>query len=120
MYLEENDDEQITINHLIDFMEQKLAGTMHEAYGYTHMKMRLQEHFGNRIFQTGINSKPNMVTFRTTARAVLQEYYIKQQQQQEKTLLKRRSGLFRWLQNSSRKASRPSKHPLEFTHLVMT
>ena len=48
-YLEENDDEQITINHLIDLIKQKLADTTHEAYSYTHMKARLQEHFGERI-----------------------------------------------------------------------
>ncbi len=45
-YLEENDDEQITIDHLIDLMEQKLTNTAHKAYGYTYMKKRLQEHFG--------------------------------------------------------------------------
>ena len=82
-YLEENDDEQITINHLIDLTKQKLADTTHEAYSYTHMKARLQQHFGKRIVQTEINGKPNVVTFRTTARVVLQEHYNKQQQQQQ-------------------------------------
>ena len=60
----------MTITHLIDLMEQKLAGTTHEAYGYTHMKMRLQEHFGERIAQTEVNGKPNVVTLRSTARVV--------------------------------------------------
>ena len=80
-YLEDNDDEQITINDLIDLMNQKLADTDYEAYGYTHMKTKLKEHFGERIVQTEINGKPNVVTFRTTARVVLQDYYSKQQQQ---------------------------------------
>ena len=84
-YLEENDDEQITINDLIDLMTQKLAGTNHEAYRYTHMKARLREHFGDRIIQTAINGKLNVVTFRTTARVVLQEYYNKQQQENDTT-----------------------------------
>ena len=44
-------------------------------------KTRLQEHFGNRIVQTEINGKPKVITFRTTARVVLQDYYSKQQQQ---------------------------------------
>ena len=74
-YSEENDDEQITINDLIDIMKQKLAGTNHEPYSYTHMKARLEEHFGERIIQTNINGKPNVVTFRTTASAVLHEYW---------------------------------------------
>lgn len=30
-------------------MNQKLANTDYDAYGYTHMKTKLQEHFGNRI-----------------------------------------------------------------------
>ncbi len=87
-YLEENDDEQITIDHLIDLMEQKLTNTAHKAYGYTHMKNRLQEHFGEKIILTEINGKSNVATFRTTARAMLHEYY--KQQQQEKTQLKKR------------------------------
>lgn len=80
-YLEENDDEQITINDLIDLMQQKLAHSEHEGYGYTHMKTRLQEHFGEKIIYTEINGKPNVVTLRTTARVVLQDYYETQQKQ---------------------------------------
>ena len=33
-YLEDNDDEQITINDLVDLMDQKLANTDYDAYGY--------------------------------------------------------------------------------------
>ena len=84
-YLEDNDDEQTTINDLIDFMNQKLADTEYEAYSYPHMKMKLQELFGERIVLTEINGKPNVVTFRTTARAVLQDYYSKQQQESNTT-----------------------------------
>ena len=54
-YLEDNDDEQITINDLIDLMNQKLTNTDYDAYGYTYMKTRLQKHFGERIVQTEIN-----------------------------------------------------------------
>ena len=53
--MKKNDDEQITINHLIDLMKQKLADTTHEAYGNTHMKNKLEEHFGERIVLTEIN-----------------------------------------------------------------
>ena len=49
------------------------------------MKTKLQEHFGERLIQTEINGKPNVVTFRTTARVVLQDYYSKQQQQKQNT-----------------------------------
>lgn len=116
-HLEENDDEQITINDLIDLVNQKLADTKFEAYGYSHMK--LQEHFGERIIRTEINGKPNMVTFRTTARVVLQDYYSKQQQN-KKTLQKRKSSLYRQLQTLSRKISKPLKHPMKSTQFAMT
>ena len=36
-YLEDNDDEKITINDLIDLMNQKLANTDYDAYGYTYI-----------------------------------------------------------------------------------
>ena len=84
-YLEENDDEQITVHHLIDFMIQKLAHTEYEPYSYIHMKTKLQEHFSDRIIKTEINGKPNVITFRTTARRVLQDYYNKQQQNKNTT-----------------------------------
>ena len=113
-YLEENDDEQITIDHLIDLMEQKLANTAHEAYGYTHMKKRLQEHFGERIILTEINGKPNVVTFRTTARAVLHEYY-KQQQQEENTTEEKMK-----LVQAAAKLIKEDIKPMKSIHLVMT
>ena len=84
-YLEDNDNEQITINDLNDLMNQKLANTDYDAYGYTYMKTKLQEHFGERIVQTEINGNPNVITFRTTARVVLQDYYSKQYQEKENT-----------------------------------
>ena len=39
------------------------------------MKSKLMEHFGDRIIQTEINGKPNVVTFRSTAKAILQDFY---------------------------------------------
>ena len=43
------------------------------------MKTKLQELYGDRIIITEINGKPNVVTFCSTAKAVLQGFY-----QQEK------------------------------------
>ena len=39
------------------------------------MKQKLMEHFGDRIIQTEINGKPNVVTFRNKAKAVLHDFY---------------------------------------------
>lgn len=74
-FLEENDDEQITINDLISRMEDNLANSEHGAYSYPHMQLKIHEHFGDRIIQTEINGKPNVVTFRYKAKAVLHEFY---------------------------------------------
>jgi hypothetical protein len=40
-YLEENDDEQITINDLIELMNHKLGDTTYKAYTYPYMKKNL-------------------------------------------------------------------------------
>ena len=48
-FLEENDDEQITINDLICRMEDNLADSEYDAYSYVHMQLKLQEHFGGRM-----------------------------------------------------------------------
>ena len=58
-YLEENDDEQITISDLIRRMEDDLIESDYSAYGPQHMKMKLQELYGDRIIITEINGKPN-------------------------------------------------------------
>ena len=56
-------------------MEINLAGSEHSAYSYPHMQEKLVEHFGDRIIQTEINGKPNAVTFKSKAKAVLYDFY---------------------------------------------
>ena len=56
-------------------MEDNLFGSDHSAYSPQHMKTKLQELYGDRIINTEINGKPNVVTFRSTAKAVLQDFY---------------------------------------------
>ena len=77
-FFEENDDEQITIQDLISCMDDNLADSGHEAYSYKYMQQKIQEHFGDRIIQTEINGKPNVVTFRSKASTVLQDYHSHQ------------------------------------------
>ncbi len=69
-YLEENDNEQTTINDLIDVMQNHLSSDC-SPYGFTHMKAKLEEHFKDQILITEINGKANVVTFRTTAESVM-------------------------------------------------
>ena len=56
-FLEENDDEQITIHDLIGRMENNLADSEHGAYSYPQMQKKLQEYFGDTIIETEINGK---------------------------------------------------------------
>ena len=56
-------------------MEDNLIGSDHSAYSPQHMKTKLRELYGDRIINTEINGKPNVVTFRSTAKAVLQDFY---------------------------------------------
>ena len=74
-FLEENDDEQITVGDLVEKMKEYLNDTESEAYGRSHMKTKLLEYFGDKIIITDINGKPNVVTFKTTATAILQEFH---------------------------------------------
>ncbi len=69
----------ITIYDLIARMEDKLVGSDLSAFSSQYMKKKLQEVYGDRIIISEINGKPNVVTFRSTAKAVLQDFY-----QQEK------------------------------------
>ena len=64
-FLEDNGDEQITVSDLVEKMEEHLNDTESEAYGRSHMKTKLLEYFGDKINITGINGKPNVVTFKT-------------------------------------------------------
>ena len=45
------------------------------------MKNKLQEHCGERIIITEIN-KPNVVTFHSTAKAVLQDFYLQEEKKE--------------------------------------
>ena len=73
-WLESNDDEQTTIHNLISKMQDFLADTNYDAYGFTYMKEKLVNHFGNRIIMTEISGMRNVVTFRDTVYSILQDF----------------------------------------------
>ena len=77
-YFIRNDEEQLTVSDLINIMRGFLLYPEHEPYGHTHMKAKVQEHFGDEVIITEINKKANVVTLRTTAQAILQEFHSKQ------------------------------------------
>ena len=68
-YLQQNEDEQITVTDLVKKMSEHCGDD--EAYGVQHMKNKLKEHFGDKIIISEINGKQNVVTFRKTVCSVL-------------------------------------------------
>lgn len=74
-FLQENDDEQISVVDLVEKMEEYLADSASTAYSRTHMKARLQEHFSDQIIITEINGKPNVATFRSTVANILHDFH---------------------------------------------
>jgi hypothetical protein len=75
-YLEENDDSLSTINDLVKKMTDHLINTGLEAYSRTHMKRRIQEHFGNRVIMTSLSTKECVITLRDTASSILHAFHL--------------------------------------------
>ena len=60
---------------LVGKMQVFLHGTGYQAFSVKHMKRRLNDYFGDRIFITQLNGKPDVVTFRDNASTILFEFY---------------------------------------------
>ncbi len=97
-HLAQNDDEQVTVNDLIEKMSEYLEGSDISAYSHPTMKSKLEEHFGNDIIITEINGKQNVVTFRSTAESVLQKFHYRQKEnpeQEKKNIIEAAAKLIR-------------------------
>lgn len=79
-YLEQNDNEQITIKDLVVTMNEFTEIEDCDPYSSTYMKTKLEKHFGDRILITEFNRKTNVVTFRSTASKILHDFHHQQQQ----------------------------------------
>ena len=90
-YLKENIDEQLTVNDLINMMENILIDSPSSAYSYRHMDRKLREHFGDSIVFTSLPRKIQVVTFIQKASTVLHEFYhgnwVTQDPEEEKARL---------------------------------
>jgi len=71
--LEESDDEQITLQTLVDNMKEYLEGE--DSFSPKYIKTRLQEYFGDEIVITTIQKKDNVVTFRGKASKILHDFH---------------------------------------------
>jgi hypothetical protein len=72
-YLQQNEDEQITVTDLAKKMFEHCGDD--ETYGVQHVKNKLKEHFGDKIIISELNGKQNVVIFRNTVRSILQEFF---------------------------------------------
>ena len=84
-FVEENDDEQISVNDLMNKMIEHLKDTSCTTYSFPYMMTKLKEHFGDRIVITQINGKSNIVTFCSTAKVVLQSFYEQSKEEYTET-----------------------------------
>ena len=80
-YKEENDELQRTINDLIDKITDYLDGTDFEPYSFSYKKKRLIDQFRDRIIITKLDSKSNVVTFRSTSDNILHQFNVSQKQE---------------------------------------
>ena len=71
-YLKENDDEQKTVNNLMNKMAEF---NDQEPYGARYMKEKLKEHVEVNIVIASINGRADVGTFRSTAPTILQNFY---------------------------------------------
>ena len=65
LYLEQNDEEQITINDLIQKMGEYLNGTGSTAYGFTHMKDQIKKQLAEKNIiaeMNGVLHEPSYMT----------------------------------------------------------
>ena len=91
-YLRDNDEELLlSISDLQDKMNDYLGNPELCAYGHTHMKEELLGHLKNEIVITEINGRSNVVTLKSTADSILQEFHKSQvankSQEEEKQMI---------------------------------
>lgn len=84
-FLEEYDDEQITIQDLMVKMTEYLQDTGCEPYCAKWMKIKIKEHFGDRVIMTGLENQC-VVTLRDTAHSILNEFHKQQKSKNLKPL----------------------------------
>ena len=79
-FLEDNDNEQLTVNDLVNKMGEYLHDSGLQAYSFPYMKTEITNHFGDRIIIAERNGKSNVVTFHTTASKILHGFYYQSKQ----------------------------------------
>lgn len=82
-FLEENDEEQLTISDLVAKMGEYLCDSKSAAYGNQYLKEMLVRRYGRSIFVTEGQGVKNIVTFREKTCQILRDYYKSPQEDDE-------------------------------------
>ena len=69
--LRRDDDEQTTVTDLVE----KMSKITSDPYSTKYMRKKLDQHLGDSVLVTNINGRKDVVTFRTKAAKLLQEFY---------------------------------------------
>ena len=78
-YLQENEEDQLTISDLVVKMQEYLDTDSNEAaYSNRYMKTKIEEYFGDDVIITSMHRKANIVTLRRTASSILHDFYLQQ------------------------------------------
>ena len=82
-YLEDNDEEQLTILHLREQMKEYLKNTESVPFGNQYLKEKLIEHYGENVHISGGEGLHTIVTMREKTSQILRSYFKTQATDEE-------------------------------------
>ncbi len=82
-YLENNDEEQLTITHLRDKMKESLTNPDSEPYGNQYLKRKLREQYQDNVHFTEGEGLHDIVTMREKTSQILRSYFSEREKDEE-------------------------------------
>ena len=82
-YLEENDDETITLQELHQHMFRSSGLDEEDVYTQVQLKRELEKHYGSRVTITTVRQLPNVVTLTSNLKSIIQEAHDRAREMNE-------------------------------------